>query len=791
MCSSNAQTLNSGGGTTLALDQLHMGDDHQVSQLVHGNAVQQVIDGIIAVQGNGSFQRSTDGLFCTGLLQHLLDLVTDSNELCPLGLEGIVCSVLACLGHCLEHNVLVHAFGLGQEVPDLLAGEAEDGGNDLVQSDQDLVHGGLGSLAAHTVGAVQAVFRHIQVEVGHSNNAEVVDGVIDLVEVIHIIACLGIHDQVIQSSQCPAVDLLQLVICHTIGVGVKAIQIAQNEAGGVTDLAVSLAQLLEDILTGAHIHSVVGRSDPQADDIRTVVLDDLAGLHAVAGALVHLLALLVHNPAVAQNGLIRCAALGSHAGQQAGLEPTAELVAALHIHVGREAQLRALLQNGSMGGTGIEPDIHDVGILGPLGSAALLADFTCGDDLLCLVLVPGIGAFLAEQRADSLDGGIGDVVSTALLAVESRDGHTPGTLTADAPVVAVTDHALHAVVAPVRHPLHGVDGLVDIVTELGNRAEPLLGGTEDDGVVAAPAVGVLMLDVHLTHDGTSLGQVGQNGLVGSPDTLTCVLAGQLRQAAAVVHGNSDGHVVLLRNIEVIHAVAACGVDAAGTAFQRDMVTQDDGALLGQIDVVVAHQLELSAGNRLAHDLVVLNMAGIHHALDQLGGHDMVLLADLDKGILKGTVQADGLVGGQGPGGGGPDHEVGLIHRDAVLCQHTVGVLRYMEADEDGIAVVLAVLDLCLSQSGAAVGAPVHGLQALVDVALLGHLAKDLDLAGLELRLQGQVGVLKVTDNAQTLELVAHNVDMLGGKLFADLAQLQLGDVLLFLAQRGQSLQLNG
>ena len=52
-------------------------------------------------------------------------------------------------------------------------------------------------------------------------------------------------------------------------------------------------------------------------------------------------------------------------------------------------------------------------------------------------------------------------------------------------------------------------------------------------------------------------------------------------------------------------------------------------------------------------------------------------------------------------------------------------------------------------------------------------------------------MLKVTDNAQTFELVAHNVDMLGGELFTDLAQLQLGDVLLLLAQRGQSLQLNG
>ena len=185
------------------------------------------------------------------------------------------------------------------------------------------------------------------------------------------------------------------------------------------------------------------------------------------------------------------------------------------------------------------------------------------------------------------------------------------------------------------------------------------------------------------------------------------------------------------------------------------------------------------------------MAGVHDALDQIGRHDVVLLADLDEGVLELTVQADGLVGGQGPSGGGPDDEVGLIHGDAVLCQHTVGILRDVETHKDGIAVVLAVLDLGLSQRGAAVRAPVHGLQTLVDVALLGHLAEDLDLTCLKLRLQGQVGVLKVTDNAQTLELVAHDVDVLGGKLFTDLAQLQLGDVLLLVTHRGQGLQLNG
>ncbi len=301
-----------------------------------------------------------------------------------------------------------------------------------------------------------------------------------------------------------------------------------------------------------------------------------------------------------------------------------------------------------------------------------------------------------------------------------------------------------------------------------------------------------MLDVQLAHDSAGGGQVGQNGLVGSPDALASVLAGLLGQIAAVVHGDGDGHLgVLLADVEVIDAVAAGGVDAARTAFQRDVVAEDDPAFLGQVDVVVAHQLELSTADRLAHHLVIGDVAGIHDALDQVGGHDVELVADLDEGILELAVQADGLVGGQSPGGGGPDDEVGLIHRDAVLCQHTVGVLRDVEADEDGIALVLAVLDLGLCQSGAAVGAPVDRLQTLVDVALLGHLAEDLDLAGLKLGLEGQVGMLKIADNAQTLELVAHDVDVLGGELLADLAQLQLGDVLLLVADGGQGLQLNG
>ena len=214
---------------------------------------------------------------------------------------------------------------------------------------------------------------------------------------------------------------------------------------------------------------------------------------------------------------------------------------------------------------------------------------------------------------------------------------------------------MHTVVAPVGHPGHGVDGLVDVLTELGDGAEPLLGSTEDDGIMAAPAVRILMLDVQLAHDSAGGGQVGQNGLVGSPDALACVLAGLLGQIAAVVHRDGDGDLgVLLADVEVIDAVAAGGVDTARAAFQRDVVAEDDPAFLGQVNVVIAHQLELSAADRLAHHLVIGDVAGVHDALDKVGGHDVELIADLDEGVLELAVQADRLVSGQSPSGSSPD-----------------------------------------------------------------------------------------------------------------------------------------
>ena len=612
-------------------------------------------------------------------------------------------------------------------------------------------------------------------------------------EVVVLVGIAHGGGQLVAGLECPAVDLEQLVIIDHILRGIKVADVAQHEAGRVAHLAVRFGQLAENFLTGADVDGVIAGSDPQTDDVSTVVADDLTGLHAVAGGLVHLLALGIDDPAVAQDLAVRGHTLGGDAGQQTGLEPAAELVGTLHIHVNGPAQLGALTADSAPGGAGVEPDVHDVGVLLPVGGTAL-ADLGLGQDVVGIVLVPGVAALLAEQVGHSLDGGIGDMVLAALLAVEYRDGHAPDALAADAPVTAVTDHTGHAVMAPRRLPVHAVNGLVDVLLEGVDGAEPLLGSTEDDGMMAAPAMRVLVGDVLHTHQMAALLDVLQNDLVGVPDLETGKLLARLGgQAARVVHGNDNGNlrIVIDADLKVLNTMAGSGVDAARAAFQRDVVAQNDQTLAVKERMLILHELELTAENSLGQDLVLVDMAALHRGLNELAGHDVVGVTDLDEGIFQIGVQAGRDVGGQRPGGGRPDDDPCLVQRDVVLGQHAVGVVGQLEADIDGIALVLGVLNLSLGQGGAVLGAPVHGLHALVDVALLGHLPEDLDLAGLKLGAQGQVRVLKVALHAQTLELLVHDADVLGGKLLADLAQLQLGDTGLLVAEGAQRLQLDG
>jgi hypothetical protein len=140
------------------------------------------------------------------------------------------------------------------------------------------------------------------------------------------------------------------------------------------------------------------------------------------------------------------------------------------------------------------------------------------EDLFGGVGVPGVGAFAHEERDDEFVDGWVVEGRGAFAAEEDGDGDAPDALAGDAPVGAGGDHVGDAFFAP---------GGVPVTVLISSRArwrkvvwprgfapleicsplrsapiggsvhgdEPLLGGAGDDGVVAAPAVGVGVLEV--------------------------------------------------------------------------------------------------------------------------------------------------------------------------------------------------------------------------------------------------------------------------------------------------------
>ena len=142
----------------------------------------------------------------------------------------------------------------------------------------------------------------------------------------------------------------------------------------------------------------------------------------------------------------------------------------------------------------VEPYIEDVLFLDKFGAAAF-ALCACGDNILNVLDEPGVGAFLAEHIGNCLDSLVGNNGLAAVLAVNNGNGNAPCSLTGDAPVAAVVYHTLYSVLAPLRDPLNIADSLNSLSLEVLYGAEPLLGSSEQNGVLASPAVRILVDDL--------------------------------------------------------------------------------------------------------------------------------------------------------------------------------------------------------------------------------------------------------------------------------------------------------
>ncbi len=147
-----------------------------------------------------------------------------------------------------------------------------------------------------------------------------------------------------------------------------------------------------------------------------------------------------------------------------------------------------------------------------------------------------------------------------------------------------------------------------------------------------------------------------------------------------------------------------------------------------------------------------------------------------------------LVGRNGPGRGGPDHDAGRLGqiRQTERSSQLVGILDF-EGDVDGIGFLVLIFDLRLGQRRTAVEAPVHRLQALEDEAAFHQFGQGADFSRLIGKVHGLVRVVPVSQDAEADEVGLLPFDLFGRVGAATLAG-QIGR--LVLAEGGLDLVLD-
>ena len=270
-------------------------------------------------------------------------------------------------------------------------------------------------------------------------------------------------------------------------------------------------------------------------------------------------------------------------------------------------------------------------------------------------------------------------------------------------------------------------------------------------------------------------QVFDDLIVAGADLLAGHHREVLREPSGLVHRAERGDAEPPAGLEVVGTEPGRGVDQPGVVL-LDVIGGDD--LVGVVgplqavpdlegrDVAGADQVlplhlaeDLEGGvASLLHDELCLAL----HYDDGLG--PAVLRFHEDPGVGLVRVDGHGHVGGQGPGGGGPDEE----RRPAPVGQG--------EPDHHGGVGLVPVVYLGLGEGGLAAGAPGDDpgrvLQQPFFERLLGGPPGGLHVV----ELQGLIGVVPVHPDAQPLERVGHAGMQPVGEVLAGRDELVYADL---------------
>ena len=122
---------------------------------------------------------------------------------------------------------------------------------------------------------------------------------------------------------------------------IEVIQVSQDVAEGIPDLAIVLRDALHEFVGAAHVFAEIDGRDPQPYDLAPKLIGDINRINSVAQRLRHGAPLRIERPAIGRDAFVRGLVRRADGAEQGRVEPSAILIAALEI------QIRGIGQDGS------------------------------------------------------------------------------------------------------------------------------------------------------------------------------------------------------------------------------------------------------------------------------------------------------------------------------------------------------------------------------------------------------------------------------------------------------------
>ncbi len=304
------------------------------------------------------------------------------------------------------------------------------------------------------------------------------------------------------------------------------------------------------------------------------------------------------------------------------------------------------------------------------------------------------------------------------------------TLTRNAPVGTLAYHLHDTFTAPRGDPLYLGARFNGGILEGIDRAEPLRCGAEDYRVLASPAVRIGVYDLFACKERTRFLHVGKYRLIGFFIIHTRIFSRVGCLIAAVVNRYYYIDIVLFAGVEVIGTKAGSSVNASRTAVHCDIICINDHGIAVEEGMAGVHIFKFTSGH-CSDDLVAFDSACRHCFGCEGFGYDIVIaVGGTENGVTFVGMESNGKVARESPCRCRPYDEICAV-KVADGRKLAALVIAYLELYIDRCAFVILIFDLGFGKCRFVVGAPVNGLETLVDVAFFEHLAENAHLACLK------------------------------------------------------------